>query len=120
MRNIYEKHTRRFSLLNLHKSNLPSQPSSYVHRDLYAGHAIVTSIPSRTKVCRFPKPSPCHETFEGVTFAKFSLETMSLFITLSQWRRQGGGGKGGANAPPKLFFCPPPPFCPSSKKCISH
>jgi hypothetical protein len=26
MRNIYEKHTRRFSLLNLHKSNLPSQP----------------------------------------------------------------------------------------------
>jgi hypothetical protein len=54
-----------------------------LHRDLYAGHAIHTSIPSRTKVCRFPKPFPCHETFEGDTFAKFSLETMSLFIVLS-------------------------------------
>jgi hypothetical protein len=54
-----------------------------LHRDLHEGHAIDTSIPSRTKVCRFPKPSPCHETFEGVTFAKFSLETMSLFIILS-------------------------------------
>jgi hypothetical protein len=54
-----------------------------LHRDLYAGHAIHTSIPSRTKVCRFPKPFPCHETFEGDTFAKFSLETMRLFIVLS-------------------------------------
>ena len=71
----YQNQTSRSSLLNLHlqASNLPSQAKLYYlsYTEIYP-HGIDRSFPSRIKVCRFPKPFPCRETFEGVTLLNFT------------------------------------------------